>query len=128
MATDPVNPKLKKAVAEITMIIEKYDVAACVTLCSGEQSEYLNFIAAPKGPTWSCLLWEPEGIRLRAKGKKDLAERFKINSTVKAIHSFRDILAVQWGLYNDLAALTEKHFEIGHDGSSHLSHEDYLKR
>lgn len=125
---DPANPKLKDAMEEVKAILAKYDIAGSVTLCSGEQSEYLHWVASPHGPSWSCLLWEPQGIRIRAKAKRDMSERYRLNSTVKMIHTMRDVLALNWGLYNDVAKLTERHLEIDHGERAHLSHDDYLKR
>lgn len=75
MSLDPVNPKLKEATAEVKAILAKHNIAGMVVLCSGEQSEYLNYIAAPDGPSWSCLIWEPEGVRIRAKALRFYANK-----------------------------------------------------
>lgn len=109
-------------------VLRKYDVAGAVMLCSGQQSEYLNWVAAPHGPSWSCLLWNDEGVRLKAQAKRSHAERFRLQSTVKMIHTMHRLTGDIYLFYDQMARFTEKHLDIEHGDSAHISHDDYLSR
>lgn len=122
------DPKLVAAMEQIKAILKGADVMGLVILGRGEEAEYLVRIAEPDGPSWSCLQWEMEGerlkgIRLKAKGRRDHAERFKINWTVKFLFTARDVLALMYDTINNLCTLVEEnmHVELGerrHEPSS----------
>jgi hypothetical protein len=61
------SPKLKKAMEEMKAIIKKYDIAALIVLHSPGNSEYLNAIT----PSYSCMKWNGDELRIRAKLKED---------------------------------------------------------
>lgn len=65
------SPKLKNAMEEIKLIIDKYDIAACVVLHTPGFSEFLNKI----DPSYSCakikLLPDgTEGVHFKANAKE----------------------------------------------------------
>lgn len=75
---------------EIQAIIKKYDIAASVCLHRPGFTEYLNEIS----PSWSCLSWEPHGIRIRAtieryQGKKELRDA-ALQGSANMIHHFEE--------------------------------------
>lgn len=121
---DPVNPKLKDAMAEIKPILERHDVGAIVVLCSGEQSEFLNYIFNDHGPSWSCLYPDKNGVRIRARGKRDHAERFKINSTIKMISTMKDVVAMQFQLFDGLLDKCREKFDIVEGKCAFEKHKD----
>jgi len=122
MTLDPVNPKLKEAMEQIKNIIKQHDIMGCVMLCSGEQSEYLNYIGAPQGPSWSALIWEESGVRFKAKaGTGSHVERFRYVSTLKAIHTMRALCGRVYGFYAGLAEHTEHLVMLG-EGGVHIPH------
>lgn len=57
------NPKLKKALEEIKLILKKYDIAANVILHTPGHTEYLVHIT----PSYSCAWFENDKIRFRAR-------------------------------------------------------------
>jgi len=61
------SPKLKKAMEEMKAIIKKYDIAALIVLHTPGDSEYLNAIT----PSYSCMKWNGDELRIRAKLKED---------------------------------------------------------
>lgn len=61
------SPKLKKAAEEIKAVIKKYDIAALIVLHTPYHSEYVNEIT----PSYSCMKWNGDELRIRAKLKED---------------------------------------------------------
>ena len=125
MSIDQVNPKLKEAMEDIKKILKHHDIMGCVLLCSGEQSEYLNYIGEPLGPSWSALSWEKQGVRFKATAKTGgHNERFRYVSTLKAIHTMRSLCNRVFTFYDGLAASTE-HLVGVSDGGMHVTHEEH---
>lgn len=124
VSIDPVNPRLKSAMEDIKDVLKKYDIAGSVLLCSGEQSEYLSWIAAPYGPSWSCLYKDKAGIRFRAKAKTGgFHERFKYTSTLKAINTMRNASLFLFNFADKICQMTDHLTEDGGD-SAHIAHRD----
>jgi hypothetical protein len=63
------DPKLKEAMAEISAVLKKHDIAGAVTLVSKTHSEYKYHF-----PTWSAAQITDEGIRFRTKSS-DYADK-----------------------------------------------------
>ena len=120
---DPVNPNLKAAMEDIKKILKDADIMGCVLLCSGEQSEYLNWVADPQGPSWSALSWDKRGVRFKAKaGTGGHVERFRYVSTLKAIHTLRSLCRQVFDFYDGLAAHTAHLVKVGGEGV-HVPHQ-----
>lgn len=118
---DPVDPKLKDAAREIRAVLAKYDCAAVVGLCSGERSEYINFLfeAPHDGPTWSCLVLGENEIRVRAKASKNHVERWRLNLTAKMVHTFRDLMAMQFDGFDKVCNLISDNMRVEHGERAH---------
>lgn len=117
---DPVDPKLKEAAKEIKAILQKYDVAAVACLCSGERIEYINHILLPpNGPEWSAISIEDNRIRVKAKASRDHKERWRLNLTAKMIFTMRDLMALQFDMFDRVGKLLEDNMRIEHGERAH---------
>jgi len=103
----------REAMAEITAILQKYDLAGAVTIVSQERAMFKYHF-----PSWSCITLEDSGIRLKAL-KVDFpdkeAQRKVIELSVHIIMQMRDIAAQTFamgqGVYD---ALRKTGLEIDH--------------
>lgn len=119
------NHLLKTAMEEVKTILKKHDIAGHVVLSSGEQCEFLNWIGSDgDGPTWSCLNFIDNGIRLKASASKDHNERFKLNSTVKMIFSMQGLLTNQIVRFFQITELIESKMDVTHGETLMQTHVD----
>ena len=91
----PFDPKLRKAMREIRVVMDKHDIGGFVGLFSQGHAEFLNHIE----PTWSMARYKrdeqgnPIGIRLKVR--KKLRERSE--ATVGMFANMRDLAAMFFG-------------------------------
>ena len=89
LPTEPSDPKLKEAMAEIQAVLRKHDIAGIVLLQSPTHGEWMNEIT----PTWSCAMLDGDRFRFRAIAAEygGAAERNEaIRITAGMLISFRD--------------------------------------
>ena len=59
----PYSPKLRKAMAEIKEVLDKYDIVGLVVLHEPSHGEFLLKI----NPSYSCISFQTDGIRINTK-------------------------------------------------------------
>lgn len=105
------DPKLKEAAEEIKVVLRKHDIAGVFELFNGEG--HAEFIYHIEEPTWSCLHWDKEGIRFRAKAKTGgPMEKAKAAATINMIHIMRDVASNTFEFADRLVKLVHQHFDI----------------
>jgi len=110
----PSDPQLQEAAEKIKDILRGYDIAAVMTLVSGNgHAEYVNFVTDPK---WSALTDVDGGMRFKASPVSAPSmgrayERIKVRKTVNAIVLLRDVLAIQARMFKSLSDQLSKHVD-----------------
>src|ERR1700752_106117 len=102
------DPKLKAAMEEIKVILKKHDIGAVVLLSSPDEMEYL----AQLDPTWSCIRFDGEQIRIRCLLQdypaKDVQKK-TLEDSVGMLAGFCDIMNnLQEGFMGILKLVGEK--------------------
>jgi hypothetical protein len=97
----------RECMAEIAAVLKKYDMAGAVTIVSKERAMFKYFF-----PTWSCVAYEGDGLRFRAK-RADYpsaeAQRETIELSAHIIMQMRDIAAQTFAMCQRIGeALKEK--------------------
>jgi hypothetical protein len=108
------DQKLKTAMAEIKVILEKHDIVGVITLASETHAEFRYLLSA----SWSVAYFEdPCVLRIRAK-KQDFAtpeqQQKCVELTIGAIHQFRDISMLVFDTMEKLIAMLKQQFQIDH--------------
>lgn len=113
------SPKLKKAIAEIKEIVDKYDVAAFVLL--HEPSGFAEFLNKAD-PSWSAIKPLQNGIRVRLKqaevGKQKAREM--ADATYNMVVHFDDMLSMHAKLYAHMKKVLKEQWG-GDDGEGLLT-------
>lgn len=117
------SPKLKKAMEEIKAIIAKYDIAALVVLHAPGDSEYLNAIA----PSYSCMKWNGDELRIRAKLKEDFnGDKKKMEEKLAATSNMLRLLSEVGGKQLmsliECSTFVDNLLDSTHTNGSHSSH------
>ena len=115
-----VDPKLKEAMAEISAILKKHDIAGIVTLVSEDDSECLYALE----PSWSVVRVQAGKIQFDSKRKdfKTATQRNRCNeASVHMLCEIRDWNAQSFNNMNNLlntikkSALKRKPRSVDHD-------------
>lgn len=112
------DPKLKEAMAEITPILKKHDIAGHIILVSPTASEFKFFIE----PSWSCVRIEPNGdgtatCRFRSKKAdfKSKDEQHRVTEqSVWMILGIKDLAAATFIQMEAVEKILRQHIEIDH--------------
>jgi len=117
------SPKLKKAMEEIKSIIHKHDIAALVVLHTPGDSEYLNAIT----PSYSCMKWNGDELRIRAKLKEDFnGDKKKMEEKLAATSNMLRLLSEVGGkqimALIELSTFVDNLLGSTHNDGGHTSH------
>lgn len=108
------SPKLKKAMAEIRQVLEKYDVGGMVVLHdAGGHTEFLGKL----DPSFSVAWVEDGGVRIRARLNEDFGgdkEKWTkaVGDTVGMFSNFEDVGLMLLEQNHRILEMLEKHVEI----------------
>lgn len=106
------DPKLKEAMAEISAVLKKHDIAGTVALVSETHSEYLYHF-----PTWSAAQLTEEGIRFKAKSTDYPDKATADQALIKSLHvvlQTRDLSAKNFQIMEHLLKKIGEHVDIDH--------------
>lgn len=107
------DPKLKKAMAEIVQVLEKYDIAASIVLSSPNFCEHFMRV----DPSYSCA--SLDGPKLQFKGRKihypdEKVREEKINKTVNMFAILAEGTARHADALLDISEKIDEIFEAQH--------------
>ncbi len=116
------SPKLKKAIAEIQHILDKYDIAAFIALHTPGNSEYLNHV----NPSYSCAKHEGDTIRIKAKaadynGDTVIRNKF-LSDTTNMFHCLAEVTGKNAVMLMKLSDKLDEITDATHFGGGHSSH------
>lgn len=122
------NPKLKKAMAEIKGILEKYDVAGAILLHTPGHTEHLLKIDT----SYSCAFFAPDltgpgdYLRLRARLQEDFngdkeKQKQVIHSTTDMFCGLQDLLLLHSKNVASVVDMLKSKFHIDHSSSGGTS-------
>ena len=117
------HPKLKKAIAEIKDILDKYDIAGVVVIHTPGHSEYLTKI----NPSYSCgTLIEGKGLHMKAKladfnGDKE-AMHNTVQDTVNMIHHLAEVTGLKGYEFIQIKEQVDEYFNPKYTDGGHTSH------
>jgi hypothetical protein len=117
------SPKLKKAMEEMKAIIKKYDIAALIILHTPGDSECLNAIT----PSYSCMKWNGDELRIRAKLKEDFngdkkAMQEKLQATSNMLRLLSEVGGIQLLALMKTSDFVDKLLGSTHTDGGHSSH------
>lgn len=118
------DPKLRKAMAEIVPILEKYQCGAAVTLVSQTHTEYRY-----EFPAWSCIgINRKTGevrVRIRREDFKTIDDyHLIVGNTAHLVCQLRDLAAQNFADFQKLVDLISMHWEFDH--KPYHEHEPYI--
>jgi hypothetical protein len=106
------DPKLKEAMAEITAILAKHDIAGALTLVSETHSEYKYHF-----PTWSAAQFSEDGIRFKTKASefpdKETANR-ALTVSLHVLLQIRDLNAQHFETMTQILEKVREHVDFNH--------------
>lgn len=111
----PYDPKLKEAMLEIQVILEKHDIGGNIALTSQSHSEFLYHF-----PKWSAIQFDknkPGEVRIKSKRKdfKSKEEKHRIiECSTHIVAQNRDLAARSFDVYDTLFKKLEEYFDIEH--------------
>jgi hypothetical protein len=113
------DPKLKKAIAEVKAIFEKYDIGGVCMVHSPEHqlSEFLNYVK----PSYSCVSFENGGVHIRASvascGSIE-ARNKKMEDTYNMVTHFANMLGQNAMIYMNLQRLLKEEWNGSESSNS----------
>lgn len=118
------DPDLRKAMAEIVPILEKYQCGACVTLVSPSHTEYRY-----EFPGWTCIGHDVKtgAVRVRVKRKdfKTLADyELIVGNTAHMVCQLRDLAVQNFADCQKLVDLLSKYWKFDH--KPYQDHEPFI--
>ena len=119
------DPKLKEAMAEVTAICKKYDVAGHFIMASPTNAEFRFEIC----PSWSCAFWEDkdEGkLRFRVKQAEVGKEKAKaiLEATCHMVFAFKDLCGRAFLNLDAMGKMLETQVDIEHGPAVVTPHRD----
>lgn len=102
------DPKLRAAMAEIKQTLKEFNIAGMITLQSESHTEF----ALELEPSWSLLRFVREGKAVHIKIYH--SRQPQLNQTCSMIYSFRDLVAMFFSQFDDMAKLIESHSKVVH--------------
>lgn len=105
--------KYRECMAEIVAVLQKYDMAAAITVISQERAMFRY-----QFPTWSCISLEGEHVRFRAKSGEfpsKEAQQQSVNLSAHIVYQMRDISAQTFSMCEAIIKELEKKFHITHE-------------
>lgn len=103
------NTDYRECMAEITAVLNKYDMAGAVTVVSKERAMFNYHF-----PKWSCITIENGGIRFNSKKiKKDKKETVELSCHI--IMQMRDIAVQTFGMTDQFAKVFKDKLKMEHD-------------
>lgn len=112
------DPRLKAAMAEISEVLKRYDIAGHVVLVSPTHSEYHTDF-----PTWSMAQWEHNekgevGIRFNTRREVFATPKGKLAAVEASAHildQFRHNATMHFGMMEGILHMLGEHLEIHSD-------------
>jgi hypothetical protein len=116
------SPRLKKIMEEIKEILVENDIAGAVVIQEPGFSEY----AVHFRPSWSCLEWEDNQVRFKAKLEDFGGDREKrdktIADTLNMIHHLGESSGIVSKQMVSLENFLKTRIKFDHFGGGHSSH------
>ena len=108
------SKRYRECVAEIEAVLKKYDMAGAITVVDKQRAMF-KYV----WPTWSCIRWEGNAVRFRAKREEFpsvAAPQECVEGSVHIIMQMRDIAAQTFQLCEHIQTKLGEVFEIEHKG------------
>jgi hypothetical protein len=106
------DKRYRECMTEIVAVLKKYDMAGAVTVVSTERAMFKYHF-----PTWSCITFEGEGLRFRAK-RADYpsaeAQREAVELSAHIIMQMRDIAAQTFTMCQSVGKALEEKVGLEH--------------
>lgn len=114
------DPKLKKAMAEIMSVLEKYDINGSIVLHSPGFGEHFMKVDA----SYSCAKIEQtiNGPAIRIKAKKEEIKR--IEDTVNSIMIMNELMDYHQNVCDGVMSALAKKLDISSSGGNHSTNQD----
>ena len=106
------DKRYRECVAEISAVLQKYDMAGAITVVSKERAMFKYMF-----PTWSCIKIEDGGIRFRAK-REDFPsieiQRETVELSAHIVMQMRDIAAQTFGMCQTIGIALKEQVGMEH--------------
>lgn len=114
MKQRPDDKRYREAMAEITSVLRRHDMAGAITLVSKERAMFKYIF-----PTWSCIRIEGDNLRFRSKLSDYPSREAQHEAAELSTHivlQMRDIAAQTFGITQQIyEQLKDAGFEIEHE-------------